>query len=387
MSKSPAFAAAYMGMFIFGVCMLTLGSVLPFLDQHLQLSEMAKGSLASLLPLGILAGSLVFGPVADRYSYRFLMFISGLVTAAGIILIALSSRITGLQVAFFLIGMGGGSLNGTTSALISDLSPDGSSQRAANLSLLGVFFGLGALGTPLLFGTVPIQGDYQKVLVWIGGSMLLPSLYFLWVRYPAAKRGAEKGTKGLRMLWSNKLLLLIGGVLFIQSGLESMVNNWITTYYTLHGGLTAKASLTLLTLFVVVFTFSRFLLKYLLAVIPATRIMWAAAGLIAAGSLVMYWGTGRVAVYLSIAFLGLGLAAGFPVLLGVVGEEFRTWSGTAFSMVFAISVIGNSLINLGVGWFTERAGMKVLPVLMTGCVIIYSILLYNTFHTIHSTKD
>ena len=374
-------------MFIFGVCMLTLGSVLPYLDRHLMLNEMEKGSLASLLPLGILAGSLIFGPVADRYSYRFLLFISGMVTSAGIILAGLSDGITGLLASFFLIGLGGGSLNGTTSALISDLSPEGSSQRGANLSLLGVFFGLGALGTPLLFGSVPAHGDYRQVLFWIGGSMLLPALYFLWVRYPAAKRVAGTGTLSWRVLWSRKLLLLIGAVLFMQSGLESMVNNWITSYYTLHGGLTTKASLTLLTLFVVVFTLSRFLLRYLLVLIPAVRIMWAAAGLIAAGSLVMIWGTGRAGVYLSIASLGLGLAAGFPVMLGIVGEEYRNWSGTAFSMVFAISVIGNSLINLGVGWVTERAGIGMLPLLMTGCVIIYSLLLYNTFHTINSPKN
>jgi len=132
MKRFLPFLAAYLGMLIFGICMLTLGSVMPFLDQALHLNELAKGSLATILPIGILAGSVVFGPIVDRYSYRILLSLSAAVTASGILLVGYASRITELQLAFFLIGLGGGSLNGTTSALISFAS------MVAATSVIGV---------------------------------------------------------------------------------------------------------------------------------------------------------------------------------------------------------------------------------------------------------
>src|SRR6185312_11028039 len=97
----------------------TLGSVKHGLEQKYLLDEIASGKLFSILPFGILLGSLLFGPFCDKYGYKVLIF---------------------------LFGLGGGAINGATSALVSDISDK---DKGANLSLLGVFFGIGALGMPL----------------------------------------------------------------------------------------------------------------------------------------------------------------------------------------------------------------------------------------------
>jgi hypothetical protein len=54
-----------------------------------------------------------------------------------------------LRFCAFLIGFGGGAVNGATNALVADISDK---YKGANLSLLGVFFGIGALGMPLVLG-------------------------------------------------------------------------------------------------------------------------------------------------------------------------------------------------------------------------------------------
>jgi len=65
-NRRVVFAASCAGMLLFGIVMISLGSLLPSLTARFGLNEVAVGSLASLLPLGILAGSVVFGPVVDR---------------------------------------------------------------------------------------------------------------------------------------------------------------------------------------------------------------------------------------------------------------------------------------------------------------------------------
>ena len=77
------FAAACVGMLLFGIVMLTLGSTLPEIMKRYQLDDVSAGTLASLLPAGILAGSLIFGPVVDRFSYKYLLVLNTVLIALG----------------------------------------------------------------------------------------------------------------------------------------------------------------------------------------------------------------------------------------------------------------------------------------------------------------
>ena len=60
------FLSAYLGMLLFGISLITLGSVAPGLKEKFSLDAISFGTLFSILPFGILSGSLFFGPFADR---------------------------------------------------------------------------------------------------------------------------------------------------------------------------------------------------------------------------------------------------------------------------------------------------------------------------------
>jgi FHS family glucose/mannose:H+ symporter-like MFS transporter len=77
-SKNLVFAAACLGMLLFGIVFLSLGSVSNMLAQRFGLDDNAIGTLTALLPLGILVGSAVFGPVVDRFGYRWLLVFAAL---------------------------------------------------------------------------------------------------------------------------------------------------------------------------------------------------------------------------------------------------------------------------------------------------------------------
>jgi FHS family glucose/mannose:H+ symporter-like MFS transporter len=385
MNRSLAFSAACLGMLIFGICMISLGSVMPFLVEDLRLDAPAMGSLAAILPIGILAGSLIFGPVVDRYSYRLLLPVSAVITASGIITLGLSHVLVILQLSFFLIGFGGGLLNGATNALASDLSREGSGQKGASLSLLGVFYGIGALGIPAVLGLIPDSVDYRSVLVWIGWSLLLPAVFFLSIRYPAAKQSKFGGFGKWKLLLKRGVLLSVALVLFVQSGMESMVNNWTPAFLIGDTGLLKQPALFSLTLFVLVFTLTRLALGFLLRRIPLAFVMGGAVVMTIMGMILLLLSGNVPRAYLSVSILGVGLAAGFPVMLGIIGNIYPDWSGAAFSIVLTVAVIGNSLINYLTGRVSGAFGMNIFPYLLLGCVVLYAILLIPVFRQMKRT--
>ena len=133
------FTAACTAMFLFGVSIISLGAMLPTLVADFNLSNIAAGTLASILALGLMVGSIFFGPIVDQRGYRLLLLLTTLCIAAGLEGIVISHRLWMLQISFFLIGTGGGAINGVSNALVSEISNDRNDQGSSNLTIHGAF--------------------------------------------------------------------------------------------------------------------------------------------------------------------------------------------------------------------------------------------------------
>ena len=227
--KNLVFTAACIGMCFFGVSMITLGSVLPSLVTKLGLSGLQTTSLVTFLPLGMLIGSLIFGPIVDRFGHKALLVPSCIIVLSGLEGLIFFESIPLLQLSIVGIGLGGGILNGETNALVSDIS--GESEKGSRLSFLGMFYGLGALGIPSLLGVLSEHYSFETILQGIGIIMLAGILFCIPVRFPAPKQAQGFPVKeGLGLLKESSLLLL-SSILFFQSGIEGVCNNWSTSYF------------------------------------------------------------------------------------------------------------------------------------------------------------
>ncbi len=371
--KKLAFIAAYAGIFIFGICAVSVGIILPDVIIKYSISEIEAGVVASLLPLGILAGSFIFGPVVDRYGYKYLLIFCVLFVILSLEGIAYSENLFLLKSSVFIIGFGGGILNGSTSALVSDIS-DGN--IGANLSVLGVYFGIGAFGMPLLIGLLSNIFTSSEIIASIGFFLFIPLVYFILINFPKPKIVRQFPLKDFIQMTKDPVIILIGVFLFFESGVEGITNSWTTTY--LRDVIIAEKSQSLFALSVLVLslTLTRIVLGYILRRVSSSLIQLISICVAAAGALVLMFSITYGLTLLGLILLGAGFASGFPIFLGYVGELYKEMSGTAFSFVMVIALIGNMVINYLMGVIAQVAGMKHFSSLLLSCLVIMLIVLY-----------
>lgn len=383
-NKKIIFWAACLGILFFGMGITTLGSVKHGLEQKYLLDEIASGTLFSILPFGILLGSLLFGPFCDKYGYKVLLSLTCLSMFVGFEGIAYSPSHSLLKASIFLFGLGGGAINGATSALVSDISDK---DRGANLSLLGVFFGIGALGMPFLLGVLENKFSYEVILSVVGFATLGVGIFYLLIKFPPAKQAQGVPVAKSLSLFKDSVLILIAFFLFCQSAFEAIINNWTTTFLTSGLSVPQNKALYALSLFVVGMTAMRLLLGSVFRNTSLKKLWTAAFSLMFLGLLFLFIGK---YFYLSVAgliLLGAGLAGGFPLMLGLVGDRYKELSGTAFSLVFVIALLGNMLINYGMGIIAQLYGIQHLITVAFIEMIVMIILCYNILKNRKGKKE
>jgi FHS family glucose/mannose:H+ symporter-like MFS transporter len=373
--KKYVFAAACIGMLLFGIVMISLGSILPEVNDKFEINGAKTGFLLTLLPTGILVGSLVFGPLVDWLSYKSILIAGCIFTLIGIEGIVLSENLVFLNFSVFCIGLGGGILNGVTNALVSEISED---DHSANLSLLGVFYGIGALGTPVVLGALKGFSSFENIFSVLGAFIFIPILYFLFIRFPKSVKSESFPIKeGLKMV-TDPMLLLFGFILFFQSGIEGLTNNWTTTFLQSVKGIEASSALFILSSFVAALTLTRIILGKILRKYNPLNVMAGSFIIGIIGCLGILFGQSNQALVVSMLAIGLSLAAGFPVILGYIGLLYIQLSGTAFSIAITIALIGNVLANYFMGRFSQHYGVQILPYFMITSMLSVLLLLYIT---------
>jgi len=380
--RNQVFAAACLGMLLFGIVFLSLGAANNMLAARFNLDDRQIGTLTALLPFGILVGSLIFGPIVDRFGYRWMLVGAALIVGASLEGMAFARSQNLVQLCVFAIGLGGGILNGATNSLAADVSEG---ERGAKLSLLGVFFGIGALTMPGTIATLSDRFSLEKIVAAIGALVVIPAAYYLSIEFPPPKQRDAALTPAVGFaLLRDPFFLCVCLALAVQSGMEGMSNDWMTRYFknavaqgATHIESDAQLGLVALTAAMVV---TRFLLSVMLHRVNPRAVLLTSLFSTACGAMVLATTTSYNASLFGAALIGCGLAAIFPVVLGFVGDRFPQLSGTAFSTIFVVALVGNMTINKTFGHIAHEYGVGKYPTMMLGLLFGSAVLLHLMFN-------
>jgi len=344
----------FAGAFVFGIVMSSLGSLLPALFDFIGFEKADAGRLFLLMNFGMLVGSLLFGPICDRFGFRALLAVSILLVGGSFALLAMAREYNAILGSLAVLGLAGGALNGGTNALLNDISPD---RRASALNLLGIFFGCGALFTPFLIGSLLARAGLRLILVWLAVLTVAPFILFIAAQFPLPKhqRGIAAGAIG--KLLGNPLLFLFALLLFFQSGNEFTMGGWISTYLGERLSFEPRVAAFVLAGYWGALMAGRWMVSRMAAMLSAHTLVIGSAllALIAVAGLILTGSPAGAAVL--VALVGLGFAAIFPTTLAQAGTVFAEFSGTAFSVIFVVALSGGMTAPWLVGRIAQNYGV------------------------------
>ena len=366
-NTTAVFVAACAGMAFFGVTMLSLAPILGKLG-----AAVGDGALAlpSTMSIGIILGTILFGPVVDRFGYKWLLVTGSVLALAGIQGLARFLDLRLLHGALFCLGLGGGILNGLTNAVVSDIYDD--DKRGGRLGVLGAFYCIGALLWTLLNYFIP---NYNVPLNAISVVMALFIVFFCLTSFPKAKPSENVSVSKSLGLLKYPALLLFAVVLFFESGFEGCSGSFTVEFFNRTTPMGTKAATLAMTWFTIGMMAGRFPLGAIQRKLKAVGTLYTYLGVALVGVVLYTLCNGATGAYIAMTLIGFGVGATFPVVLGYIGGTFRNQSGTAMSIAIFIALLGQFTFNKLTGNAFALGKYATLPALMFTAVVAMMVII------------
>jgi fucose permease len=369
--RAALFAAAAAGIFVFGIVLALLGTLLglPSTRERLQVDLAGQGDLLLLLYLGLWISTTLVGPLIDRFGTRRILVVSSALVCAALVGLALARSFAAGGLSAFLLGLGGGGLNTSSNALVSSVY---GAERGRALNLLGLFFGFGALSMPLVAAS--LAAALSETTLLLAGALLAAGCLagFAALRFPPGEASRFSLGDALRTA-REPGVALFALLLFCQSGNEAAVGGWISSYVGAMGWSPRLATWVLAGYWAAIIA-GRIVAARLLGRVAKPKVVFASAAGSAAAIALLFVARSAPALAAAGALTGFCFAGIYPTTLAMAGDRYPRFAGTLFGLLFSIALIGGMIVPWAIGRLSQQFGLRVgmlLPV--AGAIAICAI--------------
>jgi FHS family glucose/mannose:H+ symporter-like MFS transporter len=370
-NRTALFGGAAAGIFVFGIVMAILGTLfgLPEMRERLRIDLAEQGNIILLLYAGIFTATVIAGPLIDAIGNKAILVVSSALVAGAMVGFAYAHSYGSVVGPALLLGFGGGGLNISANALVSDVYGE---KRGSMLNVLGTFYGVGALCIPLLAAVIEGHFTIAQMLMICAGLAALCAVVFVALKFPAAQTAQTFSWREALRVARYPGVLALGLVLFCQSGNEACVGGWTSTYAGT-AGLGARTATLILAGFWAALMVGRLVVARALTFVGKQElVVGSAVGAVVGAGILLATpasrGQARAEGMLAagVVVLGLSYAGIFPTALAMAGDEYRKMAGTVFGLLFAIALVGGMTFPWAVGEISQYAGVRmgmVVPLL------------------------
>jgi fucose permease len=358
-----------------GMCLASLGPLLPHLSTRIGRDIAALGWLFTALSSGVMLAQFGVGSASDRFGQRPVLAVGMLLMGGGTFGVTVSQSLTVVLAAALITGLGFGTIITAGNLLIAQLFP---TRGAAALNGMNVFFGVGSMLGPAVVGQAGARLDAPHAALWLGGALLLalaPAILLLAATIAPGRTmtvGAERSRSRSAMLWLAGLLLLI------YTGTEVGFAAWLAVYMIASVQLNPGTAALMVSGFWLALTLGRVIGASLgMRLSPQSLLAVSLFGILAA-TMILTMSVGNLALTVAgVLLFGLSCGPVFPTLLALVTST-TGGSGTAASLVLALGNCGGLVIPALLGWLLNSYGPGSTTALLLGAALAMLILLAIT---------
>lgn len=319
------------------------------------LSNEALGRLGSVSFVGLVAGIIVTGPLADRFGVKVFALAGNCLIAVSLAGMAFAPSYGTLMASLFFLGMGSGVLDMVLSPIVAALHPE---RRTSAMNWLHSFYCVGAAFT-ILAGTLALRLGFG----WRESCLFLLVLPVTLVATMAPlqfpRLVGEAGRTSLRTLLQRRWFLLALAAIFLGGATELGMAQWLPAYAEISLHYPAWMGGTALLLFSVAMAVGRMVAGSLGHALDACVIMAWACGL----TVILF----LAASFSPIAWVALVCAvlAGFtgsclwPTLLAVTSDRFPDGGASMFGALAALGNAGGIFMPWLVGIVADRSELAI----------------------------
>lgn len=358
----------------FGVVTAGLGPVLPQLAENTSATLTDVGGVFSATFLGALISQLVFGPLNDRFGQKSLMLISTLFLAAGIFGVTVSTSLWMLLAVSFLAGLGHGTVDLSTSVLISRTFPQ---RNTSMMNLLHFFFGLGAFIGPALISLAIRLGAKGTLVLLIGsGCILILTLFIPRIHVPPLSPAEKEEQNQNSSLYHSPVLWLSGCILLLYVGAENGMGGWTTTYMHTSAGMDLQTAALVTSGFWGALTIGRLVTALVSRHLGPPQILTIAFSACMLSGVLFALSTGhRTLSIIAIVLIGFFAGAIYPTVISLLTTHFNHAAGKAASVGAAMGSIGGMILPWEQGYLLENVNPSASAWFAAGALFVMFLLL------------
>jgi fucose permease len=322
--------------------MLFLGlasSLIGAAARNIGLSPSQIGLMIAVQNLGFGLSVWLTGALADTRPKPKILMIGSLILAVSFLTFYQSPLFWVNLMIMFLIGMGIGSYEGTTDAMLFDLHED-RAPYYININHLFVTIGAMVIAVYLIF----LQMNWRLSVVQSGVAVLGLAAFFAFVALPPGKWKQPSYRERMRVLTSSRLVALFFVATILAVGAELGTVGILSTFLADLRGFSELASKMGLVVFLAGVALGRLVIGTLAAVDRIPRTVTILFGLAALFLVVLFFVPMGVLTYAVVFLAGFSMSALLPLMLSYAGARFREMSGTVMGTVKVAIPIGGVLL-------------------------------------------
>ena len=352
------------------VCLIAIfifavdAQLFPSLLGQIQGTSTHHGLLLAALFVFFPLSSAVAGYAADRIGKRGVLALGAVLMAVPFVVAATVNAVWAWIATAALFGMGGGIVEGQSSALLSDSHPG--RERWA-ISISQTIYCVGAAGGPLAlalaYRLVPgITIEHTFVSAAVLSVVLLMAILSLRdtrARAPAA------APVSVRALLQDREWLLLCLALFLYVGAESCTAGWLAKYGTEVLGMGAGTAPLCIAVFWGGLGVSRAATAALPARVGTRALLLVSLVVTAVSQVVAFSVSAPWAAMVMFGVMGAAMGGIWPAIVAHAGSRYRHSSGAAVGIVIAAGGLAIPVIQPLLGWLSGLSAIGLRGALLS----------------------